>query len=1017
MLPERMLALLLIEAGRTVSVSRLVDAVWDTAPPATANHQVRKMVAGLRNRIPSGREVLQTDGLGYRVVLAPEQLDLGVFTVRLRRSREAAAAGLRENAIEELRAGLDLWRGPLPAGSGGASLDAVFAELCELRLTAVEELVTLRLETDSGPDLIGELRRLTAEHPLRERLLGHLMLALYRSGRQAEALAEYTRLRERLAEELGIDPCPHLVELHGAILRGSPELSPPAAARPDSPSRTRTARTGTAEEPDNGAPDGAAPEHAAGGGAAAGGAVPAGGAPATEHRAPNSLPYDVPDFTGRQQELAELLRQAEPGPRTTIVCLEGMGGSGKTTLAVHAAHRLAARYPDGQLCIDLAGFTPGAAPLEPGAALDVLLRTLNVPGERIPDELLSRIALWRVVTAHRRMLVLLDNAVDAHQVQPLLPASPGSLVLVTSRVRLSGLDGARVVPVDVMSVADSEELLARVLGDERVAAEPVATGQLIDQCGRLPIALRISAGRLADRPRWTLAHLAERLGEENRRLRELRDGARSVAASISLSFEAMTEELQAAFRRLGVLPGNSFDAHAAAALFGCDVYEAMDLLEELVDVNLLRQQSEDHYSCHDLVRSYAHRLVESEPLPEDDEALERLLDHYYLALAAASERLHPGKQIDHREGAWRPALPLHFPEAEQALGWLQRERVNLVTAVRLARRQRRYWHAVMLPRHLSEYLSLYGHLQQSLEVEQEAVAAAEQIGDDELWLHARLNLAASLWNLSRHEEGLDQTRAALELATGSGNALAEAMCLSRIGLFHSQLGEFSESLRHLERAQEIQRRLGGARELAGIAVSISSACGYLGRYDRSAEAAREAASLYQDLGEVLGETLALVNLANADVGQDDPRAALDRLQHAWGLAQQRRDRAYTSLVVARLTQVQLLLGDRTAARRGAGVIREALSAGLNPSRAVTLKNVLGSVHFAWSQFQEARRCLEEALEQAERIGFRLGEAEARQGLARVLTALGETDTATSHRTRAQALFDTMAIPLGHVRTS
>ncbi|WP_037607981.1 AfsR/SARP family transcriptional regulator [Streptacidiphilus rugosus] len=1003
-----MLAALLLEVGRTVTLTRLVDSVWDGSPPATGMHQIRKMVADLRRRIPGGHRVLQHEGLGYRIVLAPEQLDLSVFTVRVRRSREAAAAGLRENAVEQLRAGLDLWRGPLLSGAGGPVLDTGFAELTEARLSAVEELMGLRLELGAGPELVAELRPLAAEHPLRERLRGHLILALYRSARQAEALEEYTRLREQLADELGIDPCPELARLYADILRGNPELSGPVAGvEPAHPSVPAGPGRGDSSRGTHGGalghPHGATHSHTH-------------THTSAEAAAPSSLPYDLPDFTGRRQELADLLERGEPGPRTTIICLEGMGGSGKTALAVHAAHALADRFPDGQLYIDLAGFTPGQASLDPGAALDVLLRTLNVPGDRIPDELLGRIALWRVATAQRRILLLLDNAFDAEQVRPLLPASSGSLVLITSRVRLSDLDGAQAMPVDVLTPEDSRRLLVQLLGEERVAAESEDALRLIDLCGRLPLALRISAGRLADRPRWTLAHLVERLGDEARRLHELRGGARSVAASVSFSYLAMRRELQVAFRRLGMLPGRSFDTDTAAALLGLDRYAAMEQLEDLVDVNLLGQHAQDHYACHDLVRSYARHLVESVDSAEDQQAVERLLDHYYLALTAASDQLYPGKQTPRPPGAAPAGERPEFADPDTALAWLHREQGNLVAAVRLARERGLHWHAVMLPRYLSEYLALYGYLAENLEVEQAAVAAAEDADDPVLLEIATTNLAVALWNLSRYQEGTQQAQRSLRLAVQLGDPGIEASCLSRIGLFHSQLGEFAESLRHLERAQELQRRHGGPREQAAIAVSISSACGFLGDYDRSAASAREAIRLYQGLGEVQGETLALVNLANADVGQGDPRSALGHLERAWSLSQQRRTRAYTAMVAARLTQVHLLLGDRTQARRCAGAIRQMMPSGLKPSRTITMNNVLGSVHYACAEYADARRCLEGALDQSERLDFRLGEAEARQLLALVATAEGDPEEARTHSVRARELFEGMRIPVGHIRT-
>ncbi|MFF4650464.1 BTAD domain-containing putative transcriptional regulator [Streptomyces sp. NPDC001380] len=991
---ERLLVTLALAVNRVVPVPRLVDAVWDGEPPATAAHQIRKMAGDLRRRIPDGPEVLLTEGAGYRLALGEEQLDLSLFHVRLRRAREAAAAGLRENAAEQLRAGLDLWRGPVLGGAGGPVLAAAVAELEELRLAACEELAVLRLELGAGADLIGELRRLVAEHPLRERLRGLLMRALYRAARQAEALEEYRRIRDLLGEELGIDPGPELERLHGDILRASPDLFASPSPVPPAP---------------------AAP------------LVPAARPAVHSSEAPCSLPYDLPDFTGRGDERERLIDMAAPGARVKIISLEGMGGCGKTTLAVRTAHAVSAHYPDGQLWIDLGGFTPGQLPLDPSVALDVLLRTVGVPGERIPDGLLARISLWRVTTANRRLLVLLDNACSAEQVQPLLPAAPGSLVLITSRVRLSELDGAQVVPVDVMSPDDSRQLLVRALGEERVAAEPRAVDELIDLCGRLPLALRICAGRLVDRPGWSLQHMVDRLGTETRRLRELRGGSRSVEAGTSLSYLAMGPELRFTFRMLGCFPGYDFDVHAAAALVGVSPDEAADQLEQLVDVNLLRQPTEGRYSFHDLVRAYA-RSVEAgadgatagaaEGGPgAASRAVERLLDHYHHTLSRASERLYPGKAAMVRADGPDPqhAPGPDLPDAEAARGWLAREFGNVIAGLRQARKSGLHWHAAVMPRYLSEFLQLYGYLEESLEVAEIAAQAAEDLGDPVVLRLVTSNLSVALWNLGRFQEGLRHADRALELARELGDPAMQAACLRRIGTFHNYLGDYAEGLAQLDEALELTRRSGAVREQAATLVSISSAAGYLGRYQDSADSARQAIELYRELGELQGETLALVNLANSRVGCGDPDGAVEHLEAAWNLAQSRRTRTYTALVASRFTQLQLLRGSRGEAKRWEAVVRDSLWAETGPSMAVRLHNVLGAAHHSRGEYAEALHNSRTAYNKAQRIGYRIGLAEAMQGIAESAERSGGRELAEQMGRRARELFSSMGVPVGHVR--
>jgi len=979
-LQERMVVTLLLEANRVIPLSRLVETVWEGVAPATAVHQIRKMAWDLRKRIPGGADVLQTGGLGYQAVVSEEQLDLSLFNVRLRRARAAAAAGLRENAVEQLRAALDLWRGPLLSGGGGTVLEAAATELGEVRGAATEELIGLRLDLGAGSELVGELRRLVAEYPLRERLRGQLMLALYRSARQAEALEEYVKIRELLSDEVGIDPCAELVQLHGDILRGSPALSVPAAGpvvpveiAPHRPQRQRNAD------------------------------------------APSSLPRFLPDFTGREKEVADLVALAQPGPQMKIISLEGMGGSGKTALAVRVAHTLAEQYPDGQLWVDLSGFTPGQSALDPAVALDVLLRTLGVPGDRIPDGLLNRIALWRVTTAQRRLLIVLDNASESEQIHPLLPAAPECLVLITSRVRLFDVDGAQVVPVDVLTPEDSTRLLVQVLGEERVAAEPEAALQLIELCGRLPLALRIAAGRLAARPRWSLANMGDRLGLQTRRLHELRGGNRGMAACISLSYLAMAADARVAFRRLGALPVQDFDAHVAAALLDVTVDDAMEQLEHLVDVNLLGQHADDRYTFHDLVRDYALEVGEPWRSKTDRQALVRLMDHYYLTLLAASDRLYPGLRPQGQYPDRESAGGLDFPDTAAALVWLDREHPNLSAAVGLSRDTGLHRHAAQLPRYLADYLQLNGYHQQSLTLNEIAVDSAGRLGDPEQLKTATVNIAVAMWGLGRFREGLEYAERSLEIAVVLGDPAAEAPCLHRIGSFHNALGEFDKALHYLDRALPMAKAHGTLRELASTLVAISSATGYLGDYERSAVAAREAVSIHRQLEHRTGEVLALVNLANAEIGQGQPKAALTRLTEAWSLAQLQATGARNALVAGRLADVQLLLGDVKEARRHLVLIREALGMRSNATVSVRLQNTLGAVHRCSGEYLQARQYLCDALGQAESIGFRIGAAEALQGLSLVSEATGDTAVAAEQRERAQELFDAMGVRVGHIR--
>ncbi|WP_328806845.1 AfsR/SARP family transcriptional regulator [Streptacidiphilus fuscans] len=973
---------LLLEPGRVVPVARLVEITWDDAPPATAAHQIRKIVADLRQRIPGGAAVFVTDGPGYRVAVDDDQVDLSLFGVRLRRAREAVAAGLPGNAVDQLRAALELWRGRLLAGEGGMLLQGAATSLEERRLTAVELLFELQLGLGEAAELVGDLRELARENPLRETLRGQLMLALYRSGRQAEALEEYQRVRTLLAEELGIDPGPELSALHEGILKASPELAAPRQPTPSGPATAeQRALAQSAQAQAQAAP------------------------------APCSLPYDVQDFTGRTEELQQLLAAvAEPATQgTPILAIDGMGGSGKTALAVHAAHRLAELYPDGQISVDLHGFTPGQRPREPSEVLDVMLRSLGLPGDRIPDDLLSKIALWRMTTAQRRLLILLDNAADAEQVRPLLPSSPKCMVLITSRIRLVDLDGARALSIGVLSVPDSLALVERTLGAERVAAEPAAAEELAQLCGRLPLALRIATARLGHRPRWTIQYLVDRLSDEARKLDELASRSRGVAATLQLSYLAMDGESRNAFRLLSLHPGD-LDVHSAAALLGTPTFEAEELLELLLDAHLLEQHELGRYTFHDLVRSFAHSLCTAETAAEDGLAVGRLLDNYVLAVEAACEVSFPGRvEFGIELPAPTAALPV-FASSDAALAWFEREHRNLLAAVRLAARRGLDWHCAYLPRAFASFLHMQGRAEELLEAGQLAVAASRRLGDRLLLRLSLTNLAVALWQLGRVQEGVDALEQALEIAVEIGDRHGEAACRSRLGAFRNSLGRYADGLRDLEAALLLHQALGSPREEAATLISISSVSALLGKYPAAAEAARTSAEINHKLGEVDNEALALVNLANAHLGLGAYDEALAVLANAQELHRSLHRPGNASLVLARLADAHLRAGRPSEAYDyGLRALDLVWTSGSTARRA-TVENILGRIHQALGEHVQAQTRHGQALRLAEETGFRIEMAYALEGLGSCAEALGESAQAREHRGRADELFAAMGVP-------
>ncbi|MDN3355648.1 BTAD domain-containing putative transcriptional regulator [Actinomadura sp. DC4] len=554
------LALLLLNRGNVVGIDRLVDTVW-ADPPPTAVNQIAICVSRLR-AVLAGAPVIMTVPPGYRLVPELVNLDLDTVDAYAAAAEEMALAGDGRGAAARLRKAVGLWRGSVLEGMASAVLRPVVARWDERRLTLIERYLELELEYEGAEAAIGELTALVAAHPLRERLRCLLMSALYRGGRQSDALAVFRAARDLLVEQVGVEPGPELRATHEAILRGTlPD--PEAEPRPV--------------------------------------AVPA---------RPRMLPHDLPDFTGRTEQVRELAASLRPAGRTdlAIVAVSGPGGVGKTALAVRVAHTSAGEFHDGQLYADLGGL--GRAPREPREVLGHFLRHLGADLTIIPAGGEERAEMYRHLLAGRRVLVVLDNAHDETQVQPLLPGDGPAAALITSRFRLTGLSGAAHVELGVFSDEQAVALLYRTLAPKRVAAEAAEAVRLAALCGRLPLALRIAASRLAAKPHWTLADLSERLSDERRRLDELTHGSLAVRSSIALSYRALGPRAARLFRCLGLLNAPDFAASRAAPMLGVPPEEAADLMEQLVDARLLEATGRDaayrlRYRFHDLVRVYA----------------------------------------------------------------------------------------------------------------------------------------------------------------------------------------------------------------------------------------------------------------------------------------------------------------------------------------------------------------------------------------------------------------------------
>ncbi|WP_406839918.1 BTAD domain-containing putative transcriptional regulator [Streptomyces sp. AHU1] len=571
-------ALLTAESRRT-SIGRLVDAVWGTAPPSTAGKQIRNAVSDLRGILVSSGAVITPVADGYEIDIGEADFDLREFHGHLGRARTLLGRQRPTEAITEFRSALSLWTGPMLSGIDSPVLQAQVAGVNEVRLSVAEECIDLELAQDRHKNLVSELAAWVAEYPLRERMVAQYIFALYRSGARARAFAVYEQARRRLAELLGLSPGPELLEIHQLMLREDADAAAPARSAPaPAPSSPPASVRLTASAP----------------------------APAT----PDSLPSEVGHFVGRTAEIKTLLADgARPGPQR-VLSVDGMGGVGKTALVVHVARQLADRFPDGRLFVDLRGHSGERAPLGHRAALRRLLLLSGLPEPELPVSFEALAQLWRTRTSGRRVLVVLDNAADAEQIGPLLPAGDDCLTLVTSRRRLTMtmLSPTRVLSLDRMPREEGYALFCRLLGDRHPIPQPDAVSGILEHCGDLPLAVSAAAARLRRRPSWPVRHLAERLSDPALRLAELQTEHGGLIACFDASYRHLNAGQRRLLRLLGAAEGDRTDVGSTSVLAGVPAFAAEQLLEGLVDEHLLMQPEPGQYRMHPLLKTYCAQL-------------------------------------------------------------------------------------------------------------------------------------------------------------------------------------------------------------------------------------------------------------------------------------------------------------------------------------------------------------------------------------------------------------------------
>ncbi|MCP3802418.1 tetratricopeptide repeat protein [Allokutzneria sp. A3M-2-11 16] len=956
---RQILAMLLLEAGRITPAERLIDAVWGDEPPPHVRKALQVHISHLRQLLPSVS--LRYSPPGYLLAVRPEQVDLHVFRSRVAAAMQEPDPG-RASAL--LRDALALWRGRALADVGSDWMrERFFPGLEEERLAAIEARIDADLTLGRHAELATELPTLVADNPLRERLRGQLMTALYRCGRRAEALRVFQDARRAVTEELGIEPGPDLQRLHLDILEGRP------------------------------------------GAAGFSGETAAGRDQATR----NYLPRDVHDFTGREHELRRLTESTvDTSSALRVWWLDGPTGVGKTALAIRAAHRLSDRYPDGQLFVELHGQSADHSPAAPEAALDALLRALRVPSERIPEGLRERAALWRAELAGRRVLVVLDDAAGEAQVRPLLPGGAGCLVIVTSGQRLSGIEGATRVPLDVLPPEDARTLFSRILGDDRAQAEPDAVTEVVELCGYLPLAIRITGAKLAARSHWPVSRLLRRLRDERQRLDELSVGDLAVRTGLAVTYLGLDEQSRRAYRLLGALGYANLPGWLASPLLDLPEDDAEDVFERLVDAQLVEVISKPveplRYRVHDLVRIHAREraeLEDSEQVRRD--AVHRAVSALLSTVESLVENLPPAvPRLCQTELNSLPSKRNRTPETDS---WFEQEEAALITAVERAAELDLAESAAGLAEALVfAWFAVHNRYDGWERTHDAALAALRRTGLRHGEAALECSLGQMYYKRDNFETAREHFRTALALFTEDGDARGEAVALNGIGMVNRELGEHSTALPALNRAYTLLADQGDEEGVAHALYGIGYSYRELGEDQAALRTLNLAAEMYRFVGNDRGEALALRGIGLVHRASDDLAAAEEYCERSHRIVVAVDDALLVRYTAQALAKVRIRQGKADEAEpmlleclRGCRELHDAFGVAL-------ARRTLGECYIAMDEPERALAYLEQALTDWNTIRLPVWRARTLRDVGAAHAITGDADSSERAWSAAAAEF-------------